>query len=312
MIYDRPLFGLLFVFVFCLLAPLGDAMVKVVGHAAPLMVLLLSRFVIQAISLGPVVMFTKRKFSTSRRVITLVILRSIFHITGIGLMYVSLRILPLADAIAIVFIFPFILLFLGHFVLGEKVGKRRIIACFLGFAGVLLVIKPSFAEAGIVALLPVLVAFAFSIFMLITRAVAKEYDPISLQSASGLISSVILLVIWALSRNTIYDLSIEMPATSELGWMLLAIGVLGTASHLCMTVALRFAPSATLAPFQYIEIPIATLLGWVFFRELPDGLAAIGIIITIGAGIIVVMSERYNVSNSTPHAPNGTPLTPPE
>jgi drug/metabolite transporter (DMT)-like permease len=94
--------------------------------------------------------------------------------------------------------------------------------------------------------------------------------------------------------------------------MLLAIGVLGTASHLCMTVALRFAPSATLAPFQYIEIPIATLLGWVFFRELPDGLAAIGIIITIGAGIIVVMSERYNVSNSTPHAPNGTPLTPPE
>ena len=293
MISDRPLIGLLFVFAFCLLAPLGDALVKVVGMGAPLMVLLLSRFVFQAVSLAPVVLLSGREFPTDRRIFGLICLRSLFHILGIGMMFTALRLLPLADAIAIVFVFPFILLFLGRFVLGEEVGRDRIIACLLGFGGCLLVIKPSFAEVGIVALLPVAVAFAFSTFMLITRSIAKECDPISLQATSGAVSTTMLLLVWLYAGNDVhYDLAITLPATERIGWLLFAIGALGTAGHLCMTIALRFAPSATLAPLQYIEIPVATFLGWLFFRELPDGLAALGIMITIGAGVFVVMKER--------------------
>ena len=301
MISDRPLIGLLFVFAFCLLAPLGDALVKVVGMGAPLMVLLLSRFVFQAVSLAPVVLLSGRKFPTDRRIFGLICLRSLFHILGIGMMFTALRLLPLADAIAIVFVFPFILLFLGRFVLGEGVGRDRIIACVLGFGGCLLVIKPSFAEVGIVALLPVAVAFAFSTFMLITRSIAKECDPISLQATSGGISTAMLLVVWLLvwlgaGHPAPYDLTIMLPASERIAWLLLAIGALGTAGHLCMTIALRFAPSATLAPLQYVEIPIATFLGWLFFGELPDGLAALGIMITTGAGVFVVMSERQTLS----------------
>ena len=305
MISDRPLIGLLFVFAFCLMAPLGDALVKVVGMGAPLMVLLLSRFVFQAVSLAPVVLLSGREFPTDRRIFGLICLRSLFHILGIGMMFTALRLLPLADAIAIVFVFPFILLFLGRFVLGEEVGRDRIIACLLGFGGCLLVIKPSFAEVGIVALLPVAVAFAFSTFMLITRSIAKECDPISLQATSGGISTAMLLFVWLLvwlgagqgaGHAAPYDLTIMLPASERIAWLLLAIGALGTAGHLCMTIALRFAPSATLAPLQYVEIPIATFLGWLFFEELPDGLAALGIMITIGAGVFVVMSERQTLS----------------
>ena len=305
MISDRPLIGLLFVFAFCLMAPLGDALVKVVGMGAPLMVLLLSRFVFQAVSLAPVVLLSGREFPTDRRIFGLICLRSLFHILGIGMMFTALRLLPLADAIAIVFVFPFILLFLGRFVLGEEVGRDRIIACLLGFGGCLLVIKPSFAEVGIVALLPVAVAFAFSTFMLITRSIAKECDAISLQATSGGISTAMLLFVWLLvwlgagqgaEHAAPYDLTIMLPASERIAWLLLAIGALGTAGHLCMTIALRFAPSATLAPLQYVEIPIATFLGWLFFEELPDGLAALGIMITIGAGVFVVMSERQTLS----------------
>ena len=293
MISDRPLIGLLFVFVFCLLAPLGDAVVKVVGVGAPLMMLMLSRFVFQTVSLFPLVLLLRRGFPTGRHVFGLICLRSLFHIAGIGVMFTSLRLLPLADAIAIVFVFPFILLFLGRFLLGETVGRDRIIACVLGFGGCLLVIKPSLAEVGVFALLPIAVAFAFSTFMLITRSIAKECDPISLQATSGTVSTAMLLFVWLLAgHDAPYDLAITLPATERIGWLLFAIGALGTAGHLCMTIALRFAPSATLAPLQYIEIPVATFLGWLFFRELPDGLAALGIMITIGAGVFVVMSER--------------------
>ena len=152
-----------------------------------------------------------------------------------------------------------------------------------------------------VALLPVAVAFDCSIFMLITRSIAKECDPISLQATSGGISTAMLLFVWLLvwlsaGQGAPYDLTIMLPASEKIAWLLLAIGALGTAGHLCMTIALRFAPSATLAPLQYVEIPIATFLGRLLCEELPDGLAALGIMITIGAGIFVVMSERQTLS----------------
>ena len=59
-----------------------------------------------------------------------------------------------------------------------------------------------------------------------------------------------------------------------------------------MTWSLRYAPSATLAPMQYLEIPVATLFGWAIFRDLPDGLAALGIGITVAAGLYVILRER--------------------
>jgi drug/metabolite transporter (DMT)-like permease len=74
--------------------------------------------------------------------------------------------------------------------------------------------------------------------------------------------------------------------------MLAAIGVLGTLAHLLMTWSLRFAPSATLAPMQYLEIPVATVVGFALFSELPNTLAAAGITLTVAAGIYVVLREQ--------------------
>ena len=91
--------------------------------------------------------------------------------------------------------------------------------------------------------------------------------------------------------------------SSDLNWLLIAIGVLGTVAHLLMTWSLRYAPSATLAPMQYLEIPVATLIGWVIFSDLPDGLAAVGIVITIAAGLYVILRERASARS----APTETP-----
>ena len=74
--------------------------------------------------------------------------------------------------------------------------------------------------------------------------------------------------------------------------LLAAIGILGTLAHLLMTWSLRFAPSATLAPMQYLEIPVATMIGYLIFSDLPNGLAAIGIFITIASGLYIVLRER--------------------
>lgn len=297
---DRPLLGIMLMLGFCVLAPLGDAMAKLLGETVPLMQLLLTRFGVQAAILIPLALATGISLRLSRRVFRLTILRTILHIIGIGAMFTSLRFLPLADAVAIAFVMPFIMLLLGRYVLNEVVGARRIIACLVGFIGTLLVIQPSFASVGAPALLPLVVAVVFALFMLVTRQIAKEADPVALQAVSGLIATGMLGVTLFIPSDAQF-MQVIQPDKATL-WMLLGIGLLGTVAHLLMTWSLRFAPSATLAPMQYLEIPVATIIGFLIFRDWPNGLAMIGIWITIAAGLYIVFRERRMTRVAPPAA----------
>ena len=277
---------------FCVLAPMGDAVAKILGETVPLGQLLVIRFAVQAIILIPMVWATKLAWRMSGRVLQLAFLRTVLHIFGIGAMYTALQYLPLADAVAIAFVMPFIMLLLGKYVLDEEVGARRLIACSVGFVGTLLVVQPSFAEVGWPALLPLVVALNFSFFMLITRKIAKETNPIGLQAVSGVMAVCIMVPLLAITTSSGID-ALTLMAPSAFEWtMLWAIGALGTMAHLLMTWSLRYAPSATLAPMQYLEIPIATVIGFWVFQDLPNGMAAVGIAITVTAGVYIILRER--------------------
>ncbi|MEP2029112.1 MAG: DMT family transporter [Paracoccaceae bacterium] len=289
---DRPLLGITLMLGFCAVAPLADAVAKILAQTVPLGLLVFVRFAVQVILLIPLVMLTGRQWRMSSRVLGLTALRTVLHMTGIAAMITALKFLPLADAVAIAFVMPFLMLLLGKYVLGEEVGRRRIYACVVGFIGTLLVIQPSFVQVGWPALLPLTVAVVFSLFMLVTRQIAKETDPIGLQAVSGVMAMVVLApALFFFQDSGIVALELISPSKSD--WvLLLAIGVLGTLAHLLMTWSLRYAPSATLAPMQYLEIPFATILGLVIFGDLPNGTAALGIIITILAGLYIVLRER--------------------
>ncbi|MDG1532482.1 MAG: DMT family transporter [Paracoccaceae bacterium] len=292
MTQDRPLLGIALMTGFCVLAPIGDALAKLLVVGIPLLQLLLARFVIQAVILLPIVAGTRQSFRMSKRIFWLMALRTGLHILGIAMMFGSLRFLPLADAVAIAFVMPFIMLLLGKYVLGEQVGRFRLMACVVGFGGTLLVIQPSFADVGAPALLPLGVAVVFALFMLVTRQVAKDIGAIHLQAVSGVLASIALGVLaYFTFDGSVYDLTLVWPNTKTT-LLLLLIGAVGTCAHLLMTWSLRYAPSATLAPMQYIEIPVATFVGWLLFSDLPNGLAAIGITITVIAGLTVIFREQ--------------------
>ncbi|MEP3550076.1 MAG: DMT family transporter [Sulfitobacter dubius] len=289
---DRPLVGIALMMGFCILAPVGDAVAKLLGASVPLGQVVLIRFAVQALILIPFVWASGRAWRMRGRVLWLTLLRTILHIAGIAAMFTALKYLPLADAVAIAFVMPFIMLLLGKFILKEEVGSRRLGASIVGFLGTLLIVQPSFVNVGWPALLPIMVAVVFSFFMLVTRQIAKQTDPISLQAVSGVMAVMIILPLLALGSATdIAPLQIIRPDAVD--WtLLLGIGILGTIAHLLMTWSLRFAPSATLAPMQYLEIPFATLLGLLIFSDLPNPLAGLGILITVGAGLYVIMRER--------------------
>ena len=126
--------------------------------------------------------------------------------------------------------------------------------------------------------------------MLVTRAIAKEVDPIGLQALSGIMALPVVGLALLVFPNT--DLLATHPIPNSAWGLLAVLGGLGTIAHLLMTWSLRFAPSATLAPMQYLEIPIGTVIGFWLFGDLPNGLAALGICITIAAGLYIILRER--------------------
>jgi len=289
---DRPALGIALMLGFCLVIPMGDALAKLLGSVVTIVTLLCVRAVMQAFLLYPVSYLLGQSIRVPRRLLGMIVYRTLLQMAGIWFMYTSLTFLPLADATAIAFVMPFIMLVLGKLVLNEEIGTRRVAACLVGFIGTLLVVQPSFIAVGAPALLPLGVAFTFAFFMLATRQVAKAIEPIALQALTGLVSCAVLLPL--LIVGTVADIpSLKLTIPSP-GYLipLLAIGVLGTLAYLFMSLSLRYAPAATLAPMQYLEIPVATLYGLLIFGELPNGLAALGIVVTIAAGLYIVFRER--------------------
>lgn len=299
---DRPFLGVMLMLAFCVLAPLGDSIAKLLGGVVALSILILVRFGIQAIILVPIVAISGTGFRLPPGILWWTLLRTVLHILGIGMMFSALRYLPLADALAIAFVMPFIMLLLGHFVMGENVGLHRMVACTIGFFGTLLVIQPNFVEVGAPALLPLGVAVIFALFMMVTRKIARMLDPIKLQAISGMQASALLIIILFIfapgSEAALYGYELQTWA------MLLALGLIGTLAHLFMTWSLRFAPASTLAPMQYLEIPFGTAIGWLVFSDLPNGLAAVGICITVAAGLYVILRER-RLSKLSVETPEG-------
>jgi drug/metabolite transporter (DMT)-like permease len=307
MTQDRPLLGILLMLGFCIAIPFADACAKLIGTRLPLVELVLVRFAGQALLLAPLAWLAGQSLRLGGRVLGLTALRSLLQIAGITLMYLSLRYLPLADAVAIAFVMPFLILLLAWAFAGETVGPHRLGACIVGFAGTILVIQPNFAAVGAPALLPLGVAVVFAVFMLVTRAVAKATGPLALQAVTGGLSVAVLLpgVLLAVALGHTGAV-LRWPEGWD-GALLATLTVVGTFAHLLMSWALRFAPSSTLAPMQYLEIPMAALVGLAVFGDLPNGLALAGILVTICAGLYIVWRERLTARQ----APSSLPPMPP-
>ena len=196
MAQDNNRLGLLLMIGFCILAPASDALVKILGDGIPLLQVVIARFIAQLLLVRPNLWTSRRDTWMRADRIGYVILRSVLHLVAISFFFLSLRYLPLADAIAIAYVLPFLILGVG-WMTGDRASPFSLGLCLLGFIGTLMVVQPSFAEVGWPALLPLVVAVLFTGFMFITRKISKHIDPIDLQAANGVCAMVILLPIAA-------------------------------------------------------------------------------------------------------------------
>ena len=181
--------------------------------------------------------------------------------------------------------------------------------------GALIIIRPTFADVGYAALLPVGAATCFSFYILLTRKLVANDDPIRLQFFAGIFGCLVMSA--GLAWGTASDVEIltaAWPSTTQ--WLLLgALGLIAATCHLLVVYAYRAASIGILAPFQYIEIIAATILGLVIFGDFPDAPTWLGIAIIVGSGIYVFRREarlaaQHKIDElSDPSAPDGTLAT---
>lgn len=262
-----------------------------------------SRFFFQTLLMLPLYLRTRGPFLTPA--LPLHALRGALIAFATLLFFSALKYLPLADAISIFFVEPLILTLLGALFLGEPVGWRRLAAVAAGFAGSLIVIRPSFSVLGLPALLPLGTALCFALYLILTRKLAQSEYPERMQFYAGVFGGIVMSI--ALAAGQVADVAVLTLVWPDLWqWLLLAgLGVIATAGHLLVAHALRRAPAGMLAPFQYVEIIGATILGLIVFGDFPDATTWVGVAIIVSSGMYVFHREaaharrtRSAISNS--------------
>ena len=284
--------GLVLMVAFCVTAPLLDAASKLATAAIPVGQIVTARFGFQLLCMLPVILALRLDWRAHRRDLALLLFRACCLILSTYCFVAAVQFMPIADAIAIVFVMPFMLMFLGRFLFGNPVGPRRIAASVAGFVGALFVIQPSLASYGLVALFPLGCALSFSFYEMATQAMSNRVHPVTMQLHTSIAGAAICLpLMWAFNGSGVSGLD---PVTPDaLNWLwLFGVGFWAAVSHLCMTIALQYAPAATLAPLHYLELPMAVLLGYLIFGDFPNALTWVGIAIIVGSGLYVIHRER--------------------
>ena len=213
------------------------------------------------------------------------IARGLALVFEIVLFTYAFRYLPLADAHVMAASVPLIVLALAVPILKERVGHRRWFAVILGFLGVLIILRPGFGNWQPILFLPLLGAFGFAVYLVLTRMAAK-FDTIGTSAFyTGLVGLSVLTIFLPLEWKT--------PTIEEWGWLLLA-SVLGLCGHISVIKALSMAEASVLQPFFYVVLVWATFLGFIIFDDIPDFITIIGACIIVGSGLYAWYRERVN------------------
>jgi drug/metabolite transporter (DMT)-like permease len=297
-----------------LFAPVMDAIAKSLATQSDVSpaTVTFGRFVVQTIFLSLFVAIAWSKGAMQYVFSWVNILRGMIMGLAAMLFFTAIKYMPLADAIAVFFVEPLIVMLMSSVFLNEKVGWRRVTAAVIGFGGAIIVIRPSYELFGAVSLLPLCTAFLFSIYLILTRISGSNQEPLVMQFYAGiggvLLCGAVLVVGTPLGSE---DFGLSLPTTSQAWSLLLGIGLFAVASHLLIVIAFTMAPASILAPFQYVEIVSATILGYVIFNDFPASVQWLGIMIIIGSGVYIFLREQKLEKNTVSELETENTLTAP-
>lgn len=209
-------------------------------------------------------------------------LRGLLMVAGAWLYFTGLMFLPLAEATALVFSAPIFITALSVPLLGEPVGWKRWGAVLLGFAGVLVIVRPGGATFQLASFLPVGAALCYALFMLSARWIER---------AESVWTMMLFVMLFPMFYAAPAAIAVWTPVLIGDLWLFVTIAVFGSLGITLIGQAFRLAPAAIVAPFDYTALIWATGLGWMIWGDLPVLWTIIGAAIIVISGIIIILRE---------------------
>ncbi len=304
---NRPGLGILFVCVAVFAISINDMLIKLLSGGYPLHEIIAFRAGIGLLFSLVLVQLEGgwRILRTSTPGLHLV--RGLLVVTANMAFYAAVAVIPLAEATALFFVAPLFITLLSIPLLGEKVGLFRLGAVFVGFLGVVLMQRPwdssGLEVARIVLLLPVFAALTYALMQVMTRklGVTSQASAMAVYiQGIFLIVSVGFFVVAGDGRfaERTDNESLQFlfkawvwPKPADL-LVLLGLGTCSGVIGYCLSAAYRVANAATVAPFEYLGLPLAILWGWLFFSEWPALPVWAGCALIVGAGLVVFLREQ--------------------
>jgi drug/metabolite transporter (DMT)-like permease len=215
------------------------------------------------------------------------VLRALCSALAFLFFFASVRVLPLADAVAVEFGGPFIVMALSVPILGERVDRGRWMAVVLGFFGMLLIVKPTGGVVRLEALLIILSSVSYAFMMVLTRWMARR---------SGGEERTFTFLVYTMAVQLVVGVFLAAPLWKTMTSVDLALtllmGVFALGGQLGVTAAFQRAPASVVAPFEYTALVWATLFGLVIYGDFPGPSVWTGVAVIVGAGLYTILRER--------------------
>lgn len=211
------------------------------------------------------------------------LLRGVMLALMTGLNFFALQYLQLAETGAVQFSVPILIALISALWLHEKLDLKKWLAICMGFAGVLVIIRPGSNGFHPAILLSIMNALLYAAFNLMTRRLAGSDHPISTQLASAMVPSVVLapFAIWYW----------QTPDSWQVWCILVLAGLTGGLGHTASALAHRYATAAVLGPFLYQQIIYMSFGGWLIFGQIPDTAVILGAAIVVLSGLYLLWRE---------------------
>lgn len=228
--------------------------------------------------------------------------RGLFFFLSYTTYFMGLAALPLADIAALRFSGPLMITLLSVYFLGELVGLRRWVALLIGFAGVLLIVRPGLATFNLGSLFTLLSVLLYALATILTRRVQTTDSSATMAYYSSLVylagTFVLAPLVIAVGDFPDAHPSIaflfrawSMPSLLD-GIIMSGLGLVWAGGMYYLARAYSVAPASTVAPFEYLALPIHIAWGFALWREIPTALTLAGAALTLASGLYILYRER--------------------
>ena len=271
---------------------IADAIIKTLASRYPIPLLVWARWGAQVLAMV-VWLAPKMGFGMIRtRQLPMQLVRGVLLIVSSVCFIAALRYLPLADATALNYLTPTLVIVMAIAFLGERMTAARGAFVVAGLVGMLMIVQPGAEIFNAASMFAILSAACYAVYQITTRMLAGE-DPRVTLFYPALVGVGIMTLVWPWFGSQI-----------DVAWrdvaLMLALGVLGTVGHFLFILAFQRAPASALTPFTYVHLVFATIIGWLVFGDLPDGLTFAGMALVAGSGLLLTWHERRRALIAAP------------